>query len=644
MPPKKKGKKSKAEQEAEKLAAEAEAARLEKEAEEKRIADAKAAEEAAQRKIEEQKQFRTDELDRLAASYQDMLPVLEARAESLAKHKKKFADAEEWDKYMSCSTKPATTEAGLNTYLTETKEKTNMNLQEAMDCFAYTETIVNELFSSVSKMKSTFDYDDEKVERIRLFRPVLRDMCLAKLDEATCHIIQHSDHYFVSTADGKGKEIRLGKKSEGLKIGMWVNHQKKSFKYYPLIFKNLDMRIDIPRPFASAQVAIRAIHFPYRQISSRFGTENLVLGGIFQLDIIHLPSTAKLVKGWVMRSIDEKSTSIHKSNYPIGNPDGVISAVAPQIKCSIKLGAGHILPEDPKVAWFHPVDHRWVTDAVSDSHFNAETNELKFNVVAVGSFAVVQDALEDLCFKEWSVKPVMARGEEQEIHYTMQTPRFTVKIAAKSGGKCQLLEPQIGPLKELREKLLEPAQLLNELKVAGINLMPTDENATKAKLHNAEAPGLTVKTPEIEKKACFVVSHLCTSFDFMSSRWNNSIGKGRCSLQVKETDAFTGGSDLVDYSVGLIELDKESQTAKDAPEVGEVVDGIKCSLILGGEEPSSRAFNDQIMSGTETELYMSNCVKHICTPESLERVDASNGQINDTVRSLLLLTRPFSFC
>eukprot|EP00520_Triparma_pacifica_P014923 CAMPEP_0118659370 /NCGR_PEP_ID=MMETSP0785-20121206/15073_1 /TAXON_ID=91992 /ORGANISM="Bolidomonas pacifica, Strain CCMP 1866" /LENGTH=635 /DNA_ID=CAMNT_0006552465 /DNA_START=32 /DNA_END=1936 /DNA_ORIENTATION=- len=635
MPPKKKGKKSKAEQEAEKLAAEAEAARLEKEAEERRIAEEKAAEEARQRKIEEQKQFRQDELDRLAASFEEMLPIVSARAESLAMHKQKFAEAEEWDRYMSCVTKFASNEADLNTYLSETKAITNMNLQEAMDCFTYTETIVNDLFSSVSKMMSSFDFDADKVEVMRGFMPLLREMCVTKLDEATLDIIQHSDHYFVSTADGKGKEIKLGKKSGDIKMGMWVFHQKKSFKYYPLIFDNLDMRIDIPRPFASAQVAVRAIHFPYRQISSRFGTENLVLGGIFQLDIIHLPPTAKKVTGWVMRQVTEKSTKIHKSNYPIGNPDGVISAVAPQIKCSLKLGSGLILPEDPKVAWFHPVEHRWVTDAVTDADYNPDTGTLKFHVVAVGSFAVVQDALTDLCFKQWSVTPVMARGdEEQEIHYTLQTPRFTVKIAAKSGGKCQLLEPQIEPLKELREKLLEPAQLLNELRVAGINIMPTDENASKAKLHNSDAPGLTLKTPEIEKKACFVVSHLCTSFDFMSSRWNNSIGKGRCTFQVKETDAFTGGSDLVDYSVGMVELDKESQTAIDAPEVGEVVDGIKCSLILGGEEPSSRAFNPQIVSGTETQLYMSKCVKHICTPESLARVEASNGQINDTVKSL----------
>ena len=368
------------------------------------------------------------------------------------------------------------------------------------------------------------------------------------------------------------------------------------------------------------------------------------MGGVFQIDIIHLPQIAKRVKGWVMRQISENSTAVNKSNYPIGNADGVLSAVAPQIKCSIKLRPGLILPEVPKVAWFHPVDLRWTTEPIMDPDYNPETNELKFNTVAVGSIAVVQDHLIDFCYKGWSLTPIMLRGEEEEVHYTVVTPRYTVKIAVRSGERCQLLSPDIEPLSKLREKVLEPTQLLNELKAAGINLMPVNDDAAKAKLADAEIEGLTLKRDEIERKVCEEVSYLCMSFDFKSSRWNNSIGKGKCCFQVKETDAFTGGSDIVDYNMGLIELDKESTSAMDAPEVGEVVDGIKCSLVVGGEEPSSRSFDNEILNDTQTELYMSKCVGNVSTPEGIARVEGSDGQVSNTVRSLLQLTRPFSFC
>lgn len=83
MGPKKKGKKSKAEIEAEKLAAEQEAIKAAEAAEKKRIADELAAEEAAKKKKEDQIEYRTMELDRLKKSYEDMLPIIEARVAKL---------------------------------------------------------------------------------------------------------------------------------------------------------------------------------------------------------------------------------------------------------------------------------------------------------------------------------------------------------------------------------------------------------------------------------------------------------------------------------------------------------------------------------------------------------------------------------
>ncbi|GMH94850.1 hypothetical protein TL16_g13018, partial [Triparma laevis f. inornata] len=83
MGPKKKGKKSKAELEAEKAAAELEAERATAEAEKKRVADELAAEEAAKKKKEDQIEYRTDELDRLKKSYETMLPIIEKRVVKL---------------------------------------------------------------------------------------------------------------------------------------------------------------------------------------------------------------------------------------------------------------------------------------------------------------------------------------------------------------------------------------------------------------------------------------------------------------------------------------------------------------------------------------------------------------------------------
>ena len=133
------------------------------------------------------------------------------------------------------------------------------------------------------------------------------------------------------------------------------------------------------------------------------------------------------------------------------------------------------------------------------------------------------------------------------------------------------------------------------------------------------------------------------SFDFKSSRWNNSIGKGRCCFQVKETDAFTGGSDAVDFSMAMIELDAESKSAENAPGIGNVVGGVKCSLVNGGEDNSSRAFDDELLANSSTELYLGENVRKLATPEAMYRVENIKDNLSSTVGILLRLSRPFSF-
>jgi len=224
-------------------------------------------------------------------------------------------------------------------------------------------------------------------------------MCLKKLDDVTASILQHSDDYFVNTEE---KEIRIAEKAEGLNIAIWVNLFKKSFRYKTLDFtEKLNIKIEVPKPLAMADVALRAIQFPYSQISSRFGNDDLVLGGILQIDIVSLPPMFKKVKGWVMRPITEDSSELRKNNYPIGSADGVVTAIAPPIKITMELPKGLLLGEEPKVAWFNTVEKRWMTDPITESSYDPEMRMLHLNTVAIGAIAVVQDKLTDICYKEW---------------------------------------------------------------------------------------------------------------------------------------------------------------------------------------------------------------------------------------------------
>ena len=113
---------------------------------------------------------------------------------------------------------------------------------------------------------------------------------------------------------------------------------------------------------------------------------------------------------------------------------------------------------------------------------------------------------------------------------------------------------------------------------------------------------------------------------------------------MKETDAFTGGSDAVDYNMGMVELDAESKSRANAPGMGEVEGGVKWSLVNGGEENSSRAFDDSLLANSTTEIYLGENIKKLATPEAMSRVEGNNDNLSSTVSTLLRLSRPFSFC
>lgn len=138
------------------------------------------------------------------------------------------------------------------------------------------------------------------------------------------------------------------------------------------------------------------------------------------------------------------------------------------------------------------------------------------------------------------------------------------------------------------------------------------------------------------------VARLSTSFDFKSSRWSNSLGSERACLQVKETDAFTGGTTLVDYSMLLLEFDSGSSSAANAPGLGECPGGIKASLVRNSEGPSFRAFDD--FSLGQGEIHVGECLRSIATEEAMKRVDESEDLLGVSVGSLLRATGVFSFC
>jgi len=167
MPPKKKGKKTKAEIEAEKIA---EAAA----AEQKKIEEAKAAEEAvrkaeeAAKKLEEdRKDYRREELERLEKSRIDLAEKMERRRQKRESKSKEEEDRREWEAYLACSPKPRINDGELNTYVTEREgEKGKNTMKHACECFMYSEGIIEDISKKVIKMKGDKKFGGDEIGSI----------------------------------------------------------------------------------------------------------------------------------------------------------------------------------------------------------------------------------------------------------------------------------------------------------------------------------------------------------------------------------------------------------------------------------------------------------------------------------------------
>jgi hypothetical protein len=227
----------------------------------------------------------------------------------------------------------------------------------------------------------------------------------------------------------------------------------------------------------------------------------------------------------------------------------------------------------------------------------------------------------NLPYKNWSLAPatpvllnedILDVDEEEEccVHFTLNTSFVDVKIQV-IGNTCQLLQPEIDGL-YLRE--LPPGELLFALRDAGINLLPLDHDATSVVRVNQDGEdedstvGIEIKTKELESKVYKEFASVAMAFDIAHSRWNSNVSSRRSVFQIRETSVFTGGNmETFDYGMGLIEEDEESQSFRQAPDVGPIVaPAIKCSLIQQREEKpipeiESREIDKADVEGDEPE-------------------------------------------
>eukprot|EP00567_Pseudictyota_dubia_P001741 CAMPEP_0197465878 /NCGR_PEP_ID=MMETSP1175-20131217/64765_1 /TAXON_ID=1003142 /ORGANISM="Triceratium dubium, Strain CCMP147" /LENGTH=632 /DNA_ID=CAMNT_0043001901 /DNA_START=232 /DNA_END=2130 /DNA_ORIENTATION=+ len=632
MPPKK-GKKAK-KAELERKAREEEELRRKEEEERLEAERLVKQREEEKRALERRIEARNDEVDRFVCHVEEMSARMAARTALLKSLRKKQHEVAEWQGHVGCNEAewPDVDTANLNTYATEIDENLSFKAGDVTKCINTIDRVLAELEYNLLEKKQ----EEQGSEKLIEFSFQLQRVLLKKIDAITAQMLKESRN--TNTERGT-LAFDNGATKYGVVLCLSTQNSEGHGEDTCLDLSSIGIRLDISGQLCRNDYAVRICRFPFEACPRlRYVCGDLTMGGVFHVEMVRMPSPEMaLADGWTLCN-DAYANSEQSNERSVGTP----TFLAP-IKCSVRLPSNIIVdsPSSLLAATWNGDEERWSSKDSSGLEYDVESRTVSFQLSAPGMVGILQSRQIDLDYKSWSLGPIKANGEPV-VKFKLVTPRFQVVLHI-SGSNCTLVAPDIPELSKLKGISQSPAQLLAKLSRSGLHLLPMDSDAAKMER--------TMKMHNIEERACGDVSILSTAFSIESSRFNSLLGRGQICYEIRESDTFTGGCDPSPMATALVEIDSESASARNAPGAKEVpahCGNIRCSIVKGAEEgPESipdTKFNTAAKDGTESSLFMSQCVPSLSSSEAMERVWSSSPLISETVKQVLELTRPFTFC
>mmetsp|Transcript_1929 Transcript_1929/g.2552 ORF Transcript_1929/g.2552 Transcript_1929/m.2552 type:complete len:700 (-) Transcript_1929:70-2169(-) len=539
-------KKNKLAEEMERMAEEAKKAEA-AEIESKRILDEENKTKADVAAAAAEKSTETEQ-SRLTGQRDGDVRFLELRSQAITKLEAQVKEQEDWERYLECSPLPnPEKENELNTYLSmfrdfEDEEDLLQNpakyLKSIVDSCCTSEEVIASMQSVEGKARE--EGDQAMIEWCTEFYNHLRDTTDLKLDKLTVGYLHVADKYETDQV------VTQHYGNPDLKYGCWIHTSAKHKREKVINFENMSFHMDIPVALQKSRTCIRVVQYSYDHFSNQAlrneqkeaaqpdgkkkktkkkkkttGLYNVSVGGVVNVQQCRLPFPPKDARRWKMRDITNLTEHIVTDPYP-SKVDGQQSSGQAPAYIKYKVPETLFVSGTPQFGWWDEKKQSWETDGVSQIKYDAETRIASFGIVTLRPFAVIQPRALDFPYLSWSVKP----NGFNKCFIEVQGSRFNVQIEAV-GGKCQLLYPVDPVFASINNTLLDPGVLLTRLAKAGVNLMPTDKDATYCRKPNKN---------EIELYLNKQVSMVCGLFNVKGSRWNGSRDTEHCMFQVDLAD------------------------------------------------------------------------------------------------------------
>jgi hypothetical protein len=363
----------------------------------------------------------------------------------------------------------------------------------------------------------------------------------------------------------------------------------------------------------------------------------LVLGPVWTVEKLTLPSSTKRVKSWSIRPESLLSSTVHRLPHSMEGRDTQSQAAASAlVKVRVKMPADVLVPSEPVVKAWQAATGKWESAGISVNEYDQDSRLLTVSTLQLMPMAVVQPRFRDLPFQHWSVTPVSALsaglvpgsgGGAPAVTVSVRTPRATVSVLVTSEG-CRLTGPDVKALHGLRQCTLGPGELLRRLRMAGINILPIDEDAKLL----GDDERVTVREAGMEKALHGDIAALCTTFAFECSKWNmlqpadSAVLRARECMDPDEPASSVHPTDWRTVSFGV-----DSETPR----------GIKAVLINATE--AATEFDGSVAAGMHSRSYLSGALEPRSTPEAIAEAAEGAPLVQGSVQRLLQLLRPLSF-
>mmetsp|Transcript_12902 Transcript_12902/g.20677 ORF Transcript_12902/g.20677 Transcript_12902/m.20677 type:complete len:666 (+) Transcript_12902:65-2062(+) len=510
------------------LAQKAEEERLAREAEEKRLAEQRVKIKALKKEFAEvRRQDLMKETARLKEEFH------EYRTEESTVHKKlREIDAEirkrhDWQEFLSCSELPDPNDAPqLNSFITMQQEeigKHSVDLVKVLQVCNKSSEMLRIIEDAMAEYIQEGD-NGAGYERLQKSRDCLREKTLNFLDQVTLNLLRHGEQM----VDKHGILLR-GASNGGLNLGLWIRYpdesKQKNSDVADISWKDIGASLArLPMELRIVRTGVRFLQIDFDQVSTKAKKLQayVSVGGLFKISRIDIPVEATRPRGWLRQDENDSTRDLSVLKYPKNGIDnGMLD-----IQVEVKIPESVFIPANAlttwRIGWWDAEKETWVFDGVREGFkIDEKTRSLSLKVWRMECFAILQPRSLDFPYIEWRL---ICNTEEKgpSVTLTLTGSRYEVKIKISADG-ARLVYPEIP---SFSEKPMATGSLLFGLQRAGLNLIPTQEDAK-----------FCCKTPKTQKlleKANSCIASVAGVLDIMSSNYSCSQGPNAALIKIRE--------------------------------------------------------------------------------------------------------------